>query len=209
MNIHVWWAVIHIPQVPHCGCSMGYKAKQTGKCSLCRLLLSIPPDPDWRIYCLTELGMQTCCLTLLPLHVVVPFFFFFLIALLSLQRWILIASPDFPLRKETSVRKGTWEEKHTWDKTSLNCWDGSALLRLGENKEDKLQRLPYLALLLPCLSILCAHRIFRIWQEKCESLCCIATVIKATKPYAPVFQWIISKVTQFLNHLLHWMQRRL
>lgn len=33
-------------------------------------------------------------------------------------------------------------------------------------------------------------------------LCCIATVTKATKPYVPVFQEIINKVTLFLNHLL-------
>lgn len=34
-------------------------------------------------------------------------------------------------------------------------------------------------------------------------LCCIAAVTKATKPYAPVFQEMINKVTPFLNYLLH------
>lgn len=48
-----------------------YKAMQTGKCSVHRLLLSIPPDPDTPRNCLTKLGMQTCCLTLLLLHAVV------------------------------------------------------------------------------------------------------------------------------------------
>lgn len=35
-------------------------------------------------------------------------------------------------------------------------------------------------------------------------LCCTATVTRTTKPYAPVFQEMINKVTPFLNHLLRW-----
>lgn len=60
-------------QVPLYGCSMLFKAMQTGKCSVHRLLPSIPPDPDTPRNCLTKLGMQTCCLTLLLLHAVVTF----------------------------------------------------------------------------------------------------------------------------------------
>lgn len=46
MNIHVLQPGIHVPQIPHHGCSEVYMAKQAGKCSVHRLLLVIPPDPD-------------------------------------------------------------------------------------------------------------------------------------------------------------------
>lgn len=44
---------------------------------------------------------------------------------------------------------------------------------------------------------------FSDYDRKNVNLCCIATVTKATKPYAPGFQEMINKVTLFLNHLLH------
>lgn len=170
MHIHVWWAVSHIPQAPHHGCSMVYKAKQTGKCSICRLLLSILPDPDRQSYCLTKLGMQTCWLTLLPLHAVVPFF---LIALLSLHRWILIACPGFPLRPSGRrqvlgkglVRKSTPGTRHPWSAgMAVLCWDSERTRKI--DYKDCLTLL-YSYLACPCY----VHtEFFRIWQEKCKSL---------------------------------------
>lgn len=58
---------------------------------------------------------------------------------------------------------------------------------------------PYLA----CPSCMCTQS-FSDYDRKNVNLCCVATVTKATEPYAPVFQEMINKVTRFLKHLPQW-----
>lgn len=45
---------------------------------------------------------------------------------------------------------------------------------------------------------------FSDYDRKNVNLCCVATVTKATEPYAPVFQEMINKVTRFLKRLPQW-----
>lgn len=97
----------------------------------------------------------------------------FLIALLSLHRWILIACPGFPLRPSGRrqvlgkglVRKSTPGTRHPWSAgMAVLCWDSERTRKI--DYKDCLTLL-YSYLACPCY----VHtEFFRIWQEKCKSL---------------------------------------
>lgn len=122
---------------------------------------------------------------------------------------MLKASPNFPLgpsrrRQESGkglVRKSTPGTRHPWSAGMAAC---SAETWRGLGGYITKTALPCFTL--TSLVHASCTQSFSYYDRKNVnlSLCCIATVTKTTKPYAPVFQGMINKVTPFLNHLLHW-----
>lgn len=99
----------------------------------------------------------------------------------------------------------TCEGNRTWDKASLECWSGSVLCWDVERTAGYIAKTAWLCFTLTLLVHSMCTQNFLDFDRKNVNLylCCIATITKATKPYAPVLQEMINKVTPFLNHLLH------
>lgn len=119
--------------------------------------------PSWSAwsYCSTKLGKQTCCLILLLLCAVLAFLS--CSALLAQMNTQSISGflPWDPWEGCKCQERDLWGKAHLgWGIPGVLGWQ-HALLKLGEDKEDILQRLPYLAC--PCF---CAPRVFQIMTWK-------------------------------------------
>lgn len=146
-----------------------------------------------------------CWLILLLSHAVMVFMG---VAFLSLRRWTFKAPPDFPfgpsgMRRAPGrglVRESTPGMWCPWSAGVAAC---SSETWRGQGKCITKTVLPCFTLTL-LVHAMCTRSFSDYDKKNVKSLCCIATVTEATKPYAPVFQEMINKVTPFLSHLLHW-----